>query len=338
MSNFIEIKSVNYDGEEANILFTPYQGDNVINLGFVTLPFIFEPVPPINIYGTYTILVKDSNCPYILNVPSPSPTPTPSLTPRPTRTPTPTPTITPTPSPTCPTPTRTPYPTLTPTPTRTPYPTRTPIPTPTPTSTPTCTPTPTPTPTPLPAVRYAYLFIEPISKSTMIGQWMYDGGSTFYGFSNATQPTQDQNQFNSDMNLYVNFTGWTNGEFPTIKSQVVPQSTGGIDSFGNLKVAYNFMTTEVMENTIGGDAWYTWIIPTTLTNNEIQITIDLNTNSSPNLMTAVGTEGTINSYTFNYSGTTIPQTTYKVYTTFPNTIFQILDSQNIYFKGNSVGP
>jgi hypothetical protein len=55
-------------------------------------------------------------------------------------------------------------------------------------------------------------------------------------------------------------------------------------------------------------------------------------------MTAVSTEGTINSYTFTYSGTTIPKTTYKVYTTFPNTIFQINNSQNIYFKGNTISP
>jgi hypothetical protein len=89
---------------------------------------------------------------------------------------------------------------------------------------------------------------------------------------------------------------------------------------------------------VGGEAWYTWIIPVSLTNNETQTMIDINTNNSPNLMTAVSTEGAINSYTFTYSGTTIPKTTYKVYTTFPNTIFQINNSQNIYFKGNTISP
>ena len=339
MSQSITIRSINYDGEIANILFKPADIDTVINLGDQTLPFLFQPYllnPPLNVYGTYTILVLDSDCPNILNVPKPTPTPTP--TPSPTKTPTPTPTMTPTPTETqnpCNTPT--PRPTYTPIPTRTPRPTRTPIPTPTPTPTkiPCITPTPTPTPTP---VYMAYLFIEPISGSSVIGQWMLDGGSNFFGFTNASQPTQNQTIFNSDMNRYVDFSGWTSGEFPTIITQSVPQTNGGVDSFGNAKVAYNFLTTQILENSIGGNAWYTWIIPTSLTNNETQVLIDVNVSNNPNLLTAVSTEGTINSYTFNYSGWTIPNINYKVYTTFPNTIFQITDSQNIYFRGNATSP
>jgi hypothetical protein len=55
-------------------------------------------------------------------------------------------------------------------------------------------------------------------------------------------------------------------------------------------------------------------------------------------MTGVGTEQTINSYTFTYTGTTIPPTTYRVYTTYPNTIFKITDTQNIYMRGNTITP
>ena len=62
---------------------------------------------------------------------------------------------------------------------------------------------------------------------------MYDGGSNFYGFSNTSQPSQSATTFNSDMNRYVNFTGWTNGQFPSIIKQSVPQTSGGVDSFGN---------------------------------------------------------------------------------------------------------
>ena len=64
--------------------------------------------------------------------------------------------------------------------------------------------------------------------------------------------------------------------------------------------------------------------------------IDINTSNNPNLLTGVGTESTINSYTFTYSGTTIPATTYKVYTTYPNTIFKITDTQTIYMRGNTI--
>jgi hypothetical protein len=135
MSQSIIIRSINYDGEIANIIFTPDVDNVVINLGQQTLPFLFRPyllTPPIDVYGVYTIvvIVNGIECPNILNVVRPTPTPTPTQT----RTPTPTPTSTPTPTPTetkC-----VPFPTLTPTPTFTSTPT------------PTLTSTPTPTPTP----------------------------------------------------------------------------------------------------------------------------------------------------------------------------------------------
>jgi hypothetical protein len=152
MSQTITINSILYDGELASILFKPDNSDLAINLGIVTLPFTFDPsllTPPREIYGSYTILVQNSDCSKVLNVPRPTPTPTPTNTP--TRTPTPTPTVTPTPTNTpgvcqiSPTPTNTP--TVTPTPTKTRNPLVTPSPTPTNTATPTVTPTITPTPT-----------------------------------------------------------------------------------------------------------------------------------------------------------------------------------------------
>jgi len=336
MTENILISSSNYNGQIATILFKPDNSDVVINLGNQLLPFDFTPIPPMEVFGTYTILVISLDCSYYLNVPRPAPTPTPTPTPYPTLTPIPTTTTTTTvtPTPTCPTPT--PRPTWTPPPTRTQIPTRTPLPTPTPTPTITCTPTPTPTPTPIPL--FAYLFIEPTSGSNNIGQWMYDGGVNFYGFTNESQPSQDQTLFNIELNRYVDYSGWTSGTFPAVISQGVPQRSGGQDSYNNAIVAYNFYTTKIDENSIGSDAWYTWIIPTSLTNNEKQTVIDLNINGNPNLLTAVGTEGTINTYTFTYSGGTIPNTTYRVYTTFPNTIFKITNNQNIYFRGNTISP
>lgn len=339
--SIITIQSVNYSGEVANILFKPIGVNSVINLGNQELPYNFDPsllTPPRTVYGVYTILVENADCPVILNVPLPTPTPTPTVTITPTTTPTPTvtPTVTPTfnpcpPGPPSPTPTKTVTPTKTPTPSVT----STPGASQTPTNTPTPTKTPTPTPTP---VYFAYLFIEPVSGSTNIGQWMYDNGRNFFGFTNYSQPTQNQVQFNVDMNTYVDFSGWTSGLFPNLIQQTVPQVSGGEDSFNNSIVAYNFLTTEVPSDYVNGYGWYTWMIPVSLTNNERQIMIDLNTSNNPNLLTGVGTETTINSYTFTYTGTTIPQTTYRVYTTYPNTIFKIIDTQNIYMRGNTISP
>ena len=133
MSQSIIINSVNYDGEIANIIFTPDVDNVVINLGEQTLPFLFRPyllTPPRDVYGVYTIIVMFNGveCPNILNVPRPTPTPTPTQT----QTRTPTPTVTPT---------------VTPTPSYDPCKVPTPTPTPSVTTTQTLTPTPTPTET-----------------------------------------------------------------------------------------------------------------------------------------------------------------------------------------------
>ena len=364
--DIIVIRSVNYDGEMANILFTPYNGKvaftdfnkakstQTINLGRQILPFEFKPYllnPPLKVWGTYTInvltgllqrsipgtIIVPNNCPNILNVPPPTQSNTPTKTP--TKTPTPTPSITPsiTPSndPCIPsqTPTKTTTKTPTPTPTLTKTPTRTPGATPDPTTTPTNTKTPTPTPTP---ILKAYLFIEPSTGSTSIGQWMYNLGLNFFGFTNYSQPAQNQGQFNIDLNNYVDYTGWTSGNFPTIIQSNVPQTSGGFDSFGNPIVEFNFVTTEVPANTVGCLSWYTWIIPVSLTNNMVQTSIDMNQEGDSQHLTTIDTEPTIYNYTFTYTGNTIPQTTYKVYTSFPDGNFEIYNNQSIYFKGNTV--
>ena len=137
-----------------------------------------------------------------------------------------------------------------------------------------------------------------------------------------------------ELNAYVDFTGWTNGYFPTIITQTVPQTSGGFDSFGNSILSYNFLTTEVPLGTSSG-AWYTWIIPVNATNNLKQTQIDYST-SSPTILTTVNMESTIYNYTFTYLGTTSPQGTYRVYTTYPGTNFRLLNSTSIYFRGNTV--
>ena len=291
------------------------------------------------------------NCPTVPESPTPTPTPTvtPGLshTPTPTQTPTITPTKTTTVTPTITkTPTKTPTqtptitPTITKTPTQTPTNTVTPSITPsntvTPSITPTHTKTPTPTPTQTSAPDTAFLFIEPLSGNTLMGTWMYTvNGLNFWGFSNSTQPTQNQPIFNVELNNYVDFSGWTSGQFPSVISQSVPQSGGGVDSYGNAIVAYNFKTTQVVAGTtIKG--WFTWMIPTSATNNLKQTKIDYNATSNPNLLTTVNTESTIYNYTFTYTGNTIPHATYRVYTTYPGTNFRLDNANTIYFKGNTV--
>lgn len=270
-----------------------------------------------------------------------TPTQTPTVTPS-SQTPTPTPSITPSSQTPTPTPTNSPTPSITPTNSPTPSitssitPTASVTPTITPTATSTVTPSITSTPTPSPETPRAYLFIEPVSGSSSLGQYMYNAGSTqFFGFTNGTQPSTSGVTFQTEMSLYVNYSGWTNGEFPTVVETFVPQSSGGVDSYGNPIVAFNFYTTIVSANTVGCDAWYTWLIPTNQTNSLYQTQIDVSTNN-PNVFVSTLTEPTIYQNTFTYVGSVISNTTYRVYTTYPSNNFLLSNHDNIYFKGSVV--
>lgn len=309
------------------------------------------PTPTSTITPTPSVTPTNTPTPSITSTNTPTPSITPTITPTTTATPTVTPTVTPTipPTPSV-TSTLTPTPSITPsvtvttsvtiTPTVTPSetPTNTPTNTVTPSTTETPTPTPTMTPTASGSVGTAYLFIEPQSGSTNIGQYMFDGGYNFYGFTNLSAPdTSSQVLFSNDMNGYVSFTGWTGGVFPTVRTQSVPQVSGGVDAFGNSIVAYNFTTHEVPVNTVSNQAWYTWIIPTGATNNLIQYQIDVNSFGNPNSMTTLIMDSTIYTETFNYTGSTIPTGVYRVYTTFADLSFYLDNGGNtIYFRGNSV--
>ncbi len=168
MLQIITIESVHFDGEIAQILFQPFNSEQIINLGSVTLPYTYEPPIGVEIYGTYTILTQeDPSCPYYITAPYPTPTNTPTISLTKSQTPTPSITSSPTlsldpckipltPSSTVePTPTNSIKPTRTPTPTNSkipcspdPTPSNTPTPSITRTNKPTRTPTKTPTKTP----------------------------------------------------------------------------------------------------------------------------------------------------------------------------------------------
>jgi hypothetical protein len=280
---------------------------------------------------------------------TPTNTQTPSITPTNTQTPSITPTNTPTTSITAsetPTPTVTPTTTQTPsvTPSQTPTISLTPTNTITPTNTPTVTPSttpPNPTPTPTPTQTQlplgAYLFIEPTSGATAIGQWQTSQGVYFYGFTNMSQPSSAFQYFQDDIEAYVSFSGWSSGTFPTIIRATVPQTSGGDDSFGQPIYAYNFVTTQVNSSVCSGEAWYTWFIPTSLTNNGVQNQIGLSL-AGPGDTVAITMNSTIYANTYTSTGGTLPPATYRVYTTFPDPEFQITNIGNIYFRGNTVVP
>lgn len=227
--------------------------------------------------------------------------------------------------------------------TPTPTPTQTPTPTVTPNLSPSGTPTQTPTPTSTPPPagnNIAYLFIEPQNNSSDIGGYMYNNYSAFtdfFGFTNLSSPDfSNQNQFEIDMNYYIDYSGWTDSTLPLIRTQLVPQSSGGLDSFGNTIVEFNFTTHEIPSGTVNGSGWYTWIIPTSATNGMIQTIIDLSINGNQNNFISFGTDSSLYQHEFEYTGTNIPSGIYRVYSSFVDPAFYIANSQDIYFKGGEV--
>jgi hypothetical protein len=272
--------------------------------------------------------------------------PTPSATPPSTPCVTRTPTITPTPTltsglPQTPTPTISSTPSITPsiTPTISVTKTVTPSITPTisitPSLTSSITPSLTPSITPSLPILYAYLFIEPVNLNTQFNGWMQSRSSSFRGFSNGIAPSINQITYSQQLNSYLSFSGW-GGNAPSVRSSNISRTSGGVDSYGNLIQAYLFKTHEVPADLVSGYSWFTWVISTNGTNNDVITNIGVNDYGDPNSLTPVGVNSVYSNMTVQYTGSTIPQGNYRVYTTFNNTNFRLLNTNNIYFKGNSL--
>jgi hypothetical protein len=97
-----------------------------------------------------------------------------------------------------------------------------------------------------------------------------------------------------------------------------------------------FKTHEVPADLVSGYSWFTWVVSTNGTNGDIINNIGVNDYGDPNSLTPVGVNSVYSNMNVQYTGSTIPQGNYRVYTTFNNTNFRLLNTNNIYFKGNSL--
>jgi hypothetical protein len=166
---------------------------------------------------------------------------------------------------------------------------------------------------------------------------MFNG---FYGFTNGSGPTNT-----SDIETYMDYFSANagSGNTPSIVTQTIPQSTGGVDSFNNGITQYNFVTTRITTGTVSGQAWYTWLIPDDsiggVSSGNKQLTIDLSFDSGPQGFT---TE-TMSTTWYNLGailnpGGAFAPGSYRMYTTFTSQPFKRNNTDgDLYFKGNSVG-
>ena len=273
------------------------------------------PTPSITASQTET----PTQTPTMTQTPTVTQTPTPSITASQTQTPTPS--ITPT---NTETPTNTPTNTETPTNTPTETPTNTPTNTETPTQTPTETQTPTPTPSSTPPALKAYIILDQgdVNARNNLSAWMTSQGSSWRGFNTVpTSPSTSQATFDAQMNAYLSYPGWGIYE-PAIIEAPISTTSGGNDAYGNPIEAYKFQTTQIPVGAFSATSWVMVFVATGSTNGQKYSTVKNGTSAGS--MTSRVMNTNYNSLVINYSGTTnIPTGTYKLYSTFAGTSFQL---------------
>ena len=191
MANIVEISSVNYSGQIANITFYPCSG-GTISLGEHTIPYSYSSD---YYYGQYQLYFSayNSTCTYDIVCPTPTPTVTQTQTQTPTQTNTNTPTVTPTQ-------------------------TQTPTVTPTKTVTPTVTQTQTPSATPQFVTSNLVLFYDPSNSSSYPGT-----GTTINDLSgNGLNGTMSNLTYTSP---YFTYNG-TNSQISTADNALLEPGSG----------------------------------------------------------------------------------------------------------------
>jgi hypothetical protein len=195
------------------------------------------------------------------------------------------------------------------------------------TETPTQTPSPTPTNQPL----FAYIFIDTSQTTSRanLNTWMTSQGSTWKGYNTVpTAPSTVQSTFDAQMNAYLSYTGWTGnlaaGQEPAIIQAPISTTSGGVDAFGNAINAYVFQTVEIPVGafTATSSNWVTVFVSTGATNGQQYSTIKNGTTAGGTVARTMNT--TYSNLIINYSGgTNIPAGTYRLYSTYGATAFQL---------------
>ena len=164
-----------------------------------------------------------------------------------------------------------------------------------PSNTPTTTPTITPSPT-FCATPRAVLVFDANSGSTALNVWMLSQGSSFRGL-NVNTPSANQAIFQSQMNAYINYTGFGTTTFSIIQSAIT----------------YNQDPIELnnsVNNWTADQTWVSFFVPTCI-----------HCPGSYTLMGEATPSYVVNTFwtsrPFFYSGSVIPQGQYIFYSTKP---------------------
>jgi hypothetical protein len=140
---------------------------------------------------------------------------------------------------------------------------------------------------------------------------------------------------------------WYDGRLPAIIQADIPQTSGGLDTYGNPKIAYNFTTIKIPKNNVVGTAWINILIPVSAMANDTKrqrtvytyekIGNTLVTNGSWSGWT-ITMEKVIYESIIDYQGNRIPKGKYRVYGSYPDQALRanLTSNKDYYLKGNSV--
>jgi len=239
-------------------------------------------------------------------------------------------------------------------------PTASPTPTPTipvtPSITPSITPTISLTPSITPTVSLssglysAYIFPEPLDSTSQndLGQYLYDNGSTWYGYLNSSVP--GASDYSNNLDLYAHYSGWSgsSGNFISdiqyLRGTIKQTSGSGFDSFGCSQNQYTFGTIEILEDNVNVNVPYNYTIWIPLdavggTMNNMTIDIGTITPCSSNVVCNGAIPDSLLSSTdvVVTSGAIIPEGTYRVlwiyeFATLPSSLPL---TNSLFFKGNN---
>ena len=195
----------------------------------------------------------------------------------------------------------------------------------------------------------AYVFIEPSSKYNMISMYLRDSTQksplyplAFLGYNGLGAARSMIYNFSN----YINMPHWYDGRLPAIIETDIPQTSGGLDTYGNPKIAYNFTTVKISKNTVVGTAWINILIPVSAMDNDKKrqktvytyekIGNTLVKNGSWSGWT-ITMERVIYEYTINYQGNRIPKGIYRVYGSYPDLALKanLNSTKDYYIRGNS---
>jgi hypothetical protein len=187
----------------------------------------------------------------------------------------------------------------------------------------------------------AYIFVEPMSKHVMIKNHLnklpFIGRLPFVGFHGVNGGAWKNNLPN-----YIDMPHWIDGRLPQIIQADIPQTSGGIDTFGNPVQAFNFKTVKITKNTVNDKfSWIIVLIPINAMNNDTKrqrrIRIDEKVGNITKSSTVFTTDNVMSGTVINYNGNRIPAGQYRVYSTYPSSGMRLnLNSTNdVYIRGFS---